>query len=42
MWKMVNKLLCIDSNFIVGLTVDNDKWHTKAKELIPYVDKDIK
>ena len=36
---MVNKVLFIDSNFIVGLTVDNDEWHEKAKELIDYVDK---
>ncbi|KZX16815.1 PIN domain protein [Methanobrevibacter cuticularis] len=39
---MANKLIFIDSNFIVGLTVDNDKWHEKANELIPYINKKVK
>ena len=38
----MNKLIFIDSNFIVGLTVDNDKWHEQANELIPYLNKKVK
>lgn len=36
---MANEIVFIDSNFIVGLAVDNDKWHEKAQELIPYLNK---
>jgi len=27
---MVNKQIFIDSSYIVGLTIDNDKWHEKG------------
>ena len=39
---MASKLIFIDSNFIVGLAVDNDKWHEQANELIPFLNKKIK
>lgn len=39
---MANKTIFIDSNFIVGLTVENDKWHEQANELIPYLNKKVK
>jgi predicted nucleic acid-binding protein len=39
---MENKLTFIDSNFIVGLTVNNDEWHDQANKLIPHLNKRIK
>lgn len=39
---MANKLIFIDSSFIVGLAVKNDKWHKKANKLIPYLNKKVK
>lgn len=35
---MSNKIF-IDTSYIVGLLVEEDQWHKRAKELIPLIDK---